>query len=46
MLAEPVTMTYKGKSSHPTNWGGFLSVMFSVVLVLNLFLRAEILYFM
>ena len=36
MLAEPVTMTYKGKTSHPTNFGGFLSFMFFTVLIYNL----------
>ena len=25
--AEPVFMTYKGKKSHPTNCGGFLSIL-------------------
>ena len=28
LLAKPVSMTYKGKKSHPTICGGFISIWF------------------
>ena len=30
--AEPVTMTYKGKKSHPTKCGGCLNILFTTVM--------------
>ena len=30
MFAAPVTLTYKGKETHPTKLGGFISILYSI----------------
>ena len=44
LLAEPVTMTYDGQKSHPTNLGGFLTLLISFGLFVNLVDRTGVLF--
>ena len=30
LFAVPVTLTYKGKKTHPTKLGGFISIFYSI----------------
>ena len=44
-LAAPVTMTFNGDQAHPTKIGGFLSIIFGILLFVSISMRAEMFWY-